>query len=765
MSRYIATRAIRGANAIVAEADAYLQKALAEKGADTPVAFPNTAYYLPVILGMMGHEVQTLGDLEPVIEHAKMMLHPIPDENTWTPYLGETLDSGMATLLAEETIEGIRFTYGLEPQPYPGLELAGSTSFTSPDSGGNGSGPVANGGHLNGPIDDIQLRSWGIQLVDGRMPGFAAIAGCAHSNEAAVAIVRELQQRNILTFLAGNVNGRSVIDQLNEEGVEMGYDTYIVPFGKDSISAIYPLGFATRSALTFGGMKGGQWKNILLYNKFRVFAFVLALGEVDDLKYATAAGAISYGFPVLADTIIPEILPTGITRYEHVISMPWNEIEGETEAEKAKKFVQKAIEVRGVKIRVTEVPVPVPYGSAFEGEVVRRADMRIESGGKNSRAFEYLYMTDLDEVEDGKVEVIGPGFEDIEEGGYMDMAILVEVAGRKMEKDFEPVLERQIHYFINAASGLQHIGQRDIAWIRISKNAAEKGFNLKHFGDILHARFHGDFGSIVDKVQVKIITEPDLYAEWLEKARAAYEERNIRIGEMTDESVDEFYSCTLCQSFAPDHVCIVSPERLGLCGAYNWLDCKASFQINPTGPNQPIKKGENLDPELGYFTGVNEYAVQASHGTVDEVAMYSIMQNPMTACGCFECIAMLIPEANGIMIVSREDTSMTPAGMTFSTLAGMAGGGLQTPGVMGHGKFYITSPKFISADGGFKRVVWMSSILKEQMAEQLQEVAEREGDPDLIDKIADERICTDVEGLLEHLTAKNHPAPSMPPML
>jgi acetyl-CoA synthase len=373
-------------------------------------------------------------------------------------------------------------------------------------------------------------------------------------------------------------------------------------------------------------------------------------------------------------------------------------------------------------------------------------------------------MSELDEVEDGKIECIGPDFDELEEGGSMDLGILVEVAGRKMEKDFEPVLERQIHYFINGASGIQHIGQRDITWIRISKGAADKGFNLKHFGDVLHARFHADFGAIVDKVQVKIITDPDKYAEWLENARAAYEERNERIGTMVDESVEEFYSCTLCQSFAPDHVCIVSPERLGLCGAYNWLDCKASFRINPTGPNQPITKGLTLDDVKGYFSGVNEYAAQASHGSVTEVTMYSIMENPMTACGCFECIMMIIPEANGFMIVSREDTSMTPAGMTFSTLAGVAGGGLQTPGVMGHGKFYITSPKFIPSDGGFKRVVWMSSILKEQMADQLNEVAEREGDPDLIDKIADETVCTDVEGLLEHLQKKEHPVLSMPPL-
>jgi len=760
MSRYIATRAMRGAHAIVGEAESLLGKAIAEKGADTPVSFPNTAYYLPLILGITGREVTKVGDLEPVVEQAKGMLHAIPPDRRWTPYLGETLDSGMATLLAEETIMALRFVYGLQPEPMAGFALAGGTSFTSPDNGG---GPSMDG-HLNGPIDDIQLRSWGIQLVDGRMPGFAAIVGCARSNEVAVKIVRELQRRNILTFLSGNVNGRSIIHQLQEEGVELGYDTYTVPFGTDTESAIYALGFAVRSALTFGGMKGGQPRDILMYNKNRVFAFVLALGEVDDLKYATAAGAINFGFPVIADTIIPEILPTGVTTYEHVVSMPFNEIEGADDLERAERLVQKCIEIRGVKVRITEVPVPVPYGSAFEGEVVRKNDMRVEFGGKKSRAFEYLLMADLDEVEDGKIELVGPSLEDIPEQGAMDLGIIVKVAGRKMEKDFEPVLERQIHYFINGASGIQHIGQRDIAWIRISKAAAEKGFNVKHFGEILHARFHGDFGSIVDKVQVTIFTDPALHAEWLEKARHAYEDRNVRIGSMTDESVDLFYSCTLCQSFAPNHVCIISPERLGLCGAYNWLDCKASYQINPTGPNQPIKKETNIDPVKGYYSGVNEFALGASHQQVPEVSMYSIMENPMTACGCFECIAMVIPETNGIMIISREDTSMTPAGMTFSTLAGMAGGGLQTPGIMGHGKFYILSPKFISADGGFKRVVWMSSILKDQMAEQLKEVAVREGDPELIDKIADERVCTDVEGLMAHLTEKNHPAPNMPPI-
>src|SRR3970282_280964 len=310
MSKYIATRAMRGANALVTEAELMLNRALNEKGVDTSVSFPNTADYLPTILGMTGKSVEKLGDLKPIVKYARDMLHPIPAFSKWTPYLGETLDSGMATLLAAETIEAVRFVYGLQPEPMQGFHLAGGTSFTSPDGNGDAltpgpspEGRGANDGHLNGPIDDIQLRTWGIQLVDGRMPGFAAIVGCARATELSARIVRELQGRNILAFLPGNVNGRSNIHQLMEEGVELGYDTYTVPFGTDTMSAIYALGFATRSALTFGGLKPGQAREILLYNRERVFAFVLALGEVDDLKYAAAAGAINFGFPVIADNV------------------------------------------------------------------------------------------------------------------------------------------------------------------------------------------------------------------------------------------------------------------------------------------------------------------------------------------------------------------------------------------------------------------------------------------------------------------------------
>jgi acetyl-CoA decarbonylase/synthase complex subunit delta len=211
-------------------------------------------------------------------------------------------------------------------------------------------------------------------------------------------------------------------------------------------------------------------------------------------------------------------------------------------------------------------------------------------------------------------------------------------------------------------------------------------------------------------------------------------------------------------------VCVVTPERLGLCGAYNWLDCKASNRINPTGPNQPIPKGDCVDSEFGYWTGTRDTALSNSQGTVENVALYSMMENPMTSCGCFECIMVYVPEVEGTIVISREDPDMTPAGMKFSTLAGMAGGGIQTPGVMGIGKYYVTSPKFIQADGGFKRIVWMSKFIKDTMTDELQAVAEREGIPDLIDRIADGSTVSTVEELVEWVNEKDHPVLEMGPM-
>jgi acetyl-CoA synthase len=514
------------------------------------------------------------------------------------------------------------------------------------------------------------------------------------------------------------------------------------------------MGFATRAALSFGGIQPGDFRKILIYNKDRIFAFALAMGFVSDEWYATAAGVINFGFPVIADTPIPEILPTGLTTYEHVVSNIAHE-----------NMVAKAIEVRGLKVNLAKVPVPVAYGAAFEGERVRGEDIYLECGGGKTSMVEWVTTKRMNEVEDGKIEVIGPELKDIKPGSRLPFAICVEVAGREMQDDFEPILERQIHHLINYAQGVMHIGQRDIAWIRISKQAVEKGFTIRDIGVILHAKLHQDFGRIFDKLQVKLYTTEADVKDKVEKARAVYKIRDQRIEGMTDEVTEMYYSCTLCQSFAPSHVCVISPERTGLCGSYNWMDCKASFEINPTGPNQPVPKGQVIDPKLGQWKGVNDFITKASRGKIDHYNFYSIVNDPMTTCGCCEAIAAILPICNGIMTVNRDYTGMTPCGMKFTTLAGTIGGGLSSPGFVGHGKYNITQRKFVIGDGGLLRMVWMPKMLKEELRERLQKRGAEMGCPDLLDKIADETIGTTEDEILPFLTEKQHPALSMPPLI
>lgn len=736
MSRLVSFAAIQGAYNIVAKVEGKFNQAMAKYGPDQPLAFPNTAYFLPVIYSILGIKVEKLADAEPVLERCKKLLPPHIKGPIHVPYLGHTLDAGMAAILAEEIFEAIRYVE--DPDFYlPGEDC-------DPE----------NGKIWLGAADDVIMRKRGVEFVDGSAPGFAAIVGAAPNAEIAKTIAEDYQKKNLYVFMCANQSGTTFTEQLIEAGVQVGWGTRLIPFGPDISAAVFALGFANRAGMAFGGIQPGDYKSMLKYNKDRIFAFVNAFGEVNAEWAANAAGAINWGFPTIADTDIPEILPTGVCTYEHVVSsIPHDQI------------TAKSIEVRGLKVTVTEIPVPVSYGPAFEGERVRKDDVYLECGGGKTPCCEWVKIAGMDQVEDGKVEVIGPDIKDVQPGSRLPLAVVVEVAGRKMQEDYEPILERQVHHLINYAQGVMHIGQRDIAWYRIGKPAVEKGFTMEHLGKILHAKYHQDFGAIFDKCQVKIYTDEAKVKEIVPQAQAAYRTRDERIEGMTDETTETYYSCTLCQSFAPTHVCVISPERTGLCGAYNWLDCKASFEINPTGPNQPIQKGETLDPVLGNWKGCNDFVYKASRQSISSYNFYSIVYDPMTTCGCCECIAAVLPMCNGIMTVNRDYTGMTPSGMKFTTLAGTIGGGNVTPGFVGHSKYNITQRKFVAGDGGLKRLVWMPKILKEEIRGRLIKRGEEIGIPNFIDMIATEEDGLTEDEIYAFLEKVGHPAITMDSIL
>ena len=698
-----------GSNAVAGLTEGAVNDAIAKYGADHPIAFPDTAYFFPTIYAATGVKVKTLGDLVPCVGVLKSLITNQED-------LGQALNAGLATAVGAEIIEGLKWVEG--GNPYEN------------DSG-------------IGFVPDPIIRSLGVPLVTGDIPGVAVVLGKADDAANVVKVVKDYQSKGILTFLVGDV-----IEQCIEGGVKAGLEYRVVPLGHDVTSVIHVVTVAVRAALIFGNVQPGNLAGLLDYTKNRVPAFVNTFGAIDAVVVSAGAGAIALGFPVVVDIDLGE-----------------NQVPGALESVcDYNDTVKKSLELRNIKIKTTELPIPVAFAAAFEGEIIRKADMHNEFWSSKNPTAELVVMKELNEVEDHKITVIGPDLDDAKD---LALATYVEVAGKKMQVDFESVIERKFHAWFNYMEGVMHTGQRNQVRVRVSNAAFDAGLRVKDFAEVLYVMIMNEFDAVVDKCQVTIITDAVEAGKFRDEiAMPRYAQRDDRLASMTDESVDRYYTCILCQSFAPAHCCVVTPERLGLCGAVSWLDAKATNELDPNGPCQPIMKEGCLDERTGRFESVDKMVKDATHGAVESVTLYSILEDPMTSCGCFECICGIEPMSNGFIVVNREFKGMTPAGMTFGELASCTGGGVQTPGYMGHGRHFIASKKFISAEGGIERIVWMPKELKDDVGERLNKTAfELYGIENFTDYIADETITSDCEELLNWLTEKGHPVLGMEPLM
>ena len=687
-----------------------IDDAVAKHGADKAISFPDTAYSLPCYYGVTGSKVNTLGELKEALGVVKTLM-------TRENRLNDAFMSGVATALCAEFIEVLKYIDGAVPYEAPCY------------------------GHLG----DAIIRELGVPLVTGDIPGVAVILGSAPTAQEGVDLVKSYQSQGILVTLVGGI-----IDQCEELGYKTGANVRVIPLGKDVTSVIHVVSVAVRAALIFGNIKPGDAAGLMEYTMKRVPAFVNAFAPLDPVIVACGAGAIALGFPVITN--------------EETFRVPKSLIVQKD----VSKFNATSLEARDIKIKITNIDIPVAFASAFEGEIIRRGDMQVEFDGSRVDCCELVMdIEDASKIEDHKIEVIGPDIDSFEVGSKHSIAYVVEVSGKAMQPDFEPVFERKFHSYLNCIEGVMHTGQRDMIRVRISKEAFNAGFRAKHIGEVLYAKVKSEFAAVVDKCQVKIYTDA---AECTrirhEVAIPMFDKRDERLMTLTDESVDVYYSCIMCQAFSPSHVCVVTPERLGLCGAVSWLDAKATHQLDPQGPCQVITKERPIDERIGEYEDVNEAVQRLSQGALEDVSLYSIIEKPMTSCGCFECICGIEPLSNGVCIANREYAGMTPIGMTFPELASMTGGGVQTPGFMGHGKHFIASKKFMKAEGGIERIVWMPKDLKEQVKDRLNATAkELYGIDNFTDMIGDETVAEDPETLLEFLTEKGHPALTMEPMM
>src|SRR5512136_1417400 len=392
----------------------------------------------------------------------------------------------------------------------------------------------------------------------------------------------------------------------------------------------------------------------------------------------------------------------------------------------------------------------VDIGPQYEGETIRKDDMHVEFGGPNIKAkFELVTLKKPEEVEHEKVELIGPDIKDMKEGISQPLAIMVDIAGASLEKDMEPVIERRIHMYSNYIEGIYHMNQRNDIWIRLSKESFNKGFNsMMEFGQILVFLFTSEL-SAIEKISVTLITDKNKVEELLPGAMKVYQARDERLRGMKEEDVDVFYGCILCQSFAPTHCCVITPERVANCGAISWFDGRAAYKLDPEGPIFEVQKGELIDPVKGEYSGLNKEVAGRSLGQYDRMYLHSAFEHPHTSCGCFQAVLFYIPEVDGFGIVHRDFQGLTVIGQSFSRIAGATSGGKQIDGACGMALELIRSPKFFQADGGLRRVVWMPQEIKERYKDAIP--------ADVYDKIATEKDVKDVAELGQFLDRVGHP--------
>ena len=692
-----------------------IDAAIEKHGADKAIAFPDTAYSLPCYYAVTGTKVATLGQLKEALGVVKTLM-------TREQKLNDAFMSGIATALCAEFIEVLKYIDGAAPYEAP----------------------------CYGHLADAVIRELGVPLVTGDIPGVAVILGAAPTAQEGVDLVKSYQSQGILVTLVGGI-----IDQCEELGYKTGANVRVIPLGKDVTSVLHVVSVAVRAALIFGNIQPGDAAGLMKYTMERVPAFVNAFAPLDPVIVACGAGAIALGFPVITNDQPTVDAVNGRVPKSLIVQ------------EDVSKFNATSLEARDIKIKITNIDIPVAFASAFEGEIIRRGDMQVEFDGSRVDCCELVMTKDASEIEDHKITLVGPDIDEMPVGSKQSICYVVEVAGKSMQSDFEPVFERKFHSYLNCVEGMMHTGQRDMIRIRVSKETFEAGFRAKHIGEVLYAKVKSEFAAVVDKCQVTIYTDPaECTRVRHEVAMPLFDKRDERLNTLTDEGVDVYYSCIMCQAFSPSHVCVVTPERLGLCGAVSWLDAKATNELDPQGPCQVITKERPIDERIGEYEDVNEAVQKLSQGALEDVSLYSIIEKPMTSCGCFECICGIEPLSNGVCIANREYAGMTPIGMTFSELASMTGGGVQTPGFMGHGKHFIASKKFMKAEGGVARIVWMPKELKEQVAERLNATAkELYGIDNFCDMIADETIAEDPETLLAYLEEKGHPALTMEPMM
>jgi hypothetical protein len=459
----------------------------------------------------------------------------------------------------------------------------------------------------------------------------------------------------------------------------------------------------TRYAYTYGRIPFGDGHRLSHFVEDHTPGLIICSGAMDDLELTLSLAAMKMGVPAIVPTDYPFPLGTH-ARTDDPAAMQ--------EAVVAFPNIRRLLDM-------PEIPKLPSYCDPANREEKFVAATR---WGDTPESF-YL-------LQKGAVDETGWTI-DGTPGKSRAMGILIVVDAEPMDafdcKFFERGT-RGAYQALNQLKGVRAILAPGALMLEI---AAGVELDPDRVGETLVAELRRE-RPILDKIRVEIIFNRKRLEKMAPDIRARIEARDREIAQTTEETAANFSACVGCSPFAPDHVCILTPERPPQCGqSYERFKTGALYSYDEMsnihhswlhrGINsfQVVEKGECLDPVRGEWSGVNEAVTRLSKGRTTRIQLHCIDDFPTTGCGCFGFIAFkLNAPGTGIGLMDAGYEGQCPDGRSWLDLK-YALGGKQCPGMAGFGAGYLRSPKFIQAHGGWDAVVWVSPKIAAIMGEDL----------------------------------------------
>ena len=553
-------------------------------------------------------------------------------------------------------------------------------------------------------IGDDRFRSLCVGLNQGSN-GWALLMGNGDTSSFS-RLAQELSEKKLSLYSVG-----AATKTLNTTDFE------VKSLGERETGVIYFGQLLMRYAIIYGMEPAGQAHDLAHSIEEHAPGVIFVLGELTDLESLLVQGMLSLGAPVV--TTNSELGLVG-----HVY-----------ESDTITSIVERAWSLPNIRARLVEPAtpdVPVPTGRIFTREKVDENNLGLSVVGSGSS---FMIVKPSPDVREDGVWIVE------KQGSDSGFSVLVELGNDAVDPPITLWVQAILRRVINYAKGVK-VKSDGNGGLRFSvtKEAVDEGFELEHLGNLIQTELRNEFPKI-GPIRVSFILDAQEEAALEPGIQSFVDERTRQIKEANEDSLEYFYGCTRCRSFSLAHACTVTPDRPAQCSK-PWYQLKAYAVLSPNDVYDQctlVEKGKCIDPIKGEYEGVNTSTESRTEGRVNRVFLHSIFEHPHTACSCFQNVVYHIPEVDGLAIMNRGYEGEAPNGMTWTKLANLVAGRQYEEGAATIATAYLHSKKFLKADGGYNRVVWMTNVLKKTagnaIPEELRDAIATENEASTLDEL------------------------------